>query len=390
MTKTVATLIAGFALFALASCQGKPAPLPTSTIEVQYLRSTPVENSRFAQGVSACFAGVSQGHLLMAGGCNFPDTPAAEGGAKVYYSEIYAAPISPDTTLSWKKVGELPQETAYGISIPTANGVICIGGMNNEKRLTEVYQIELDSTAIQAIVTPLPSLPEPIDNAAGAIVNNTIYVVGGNQAGIPCNSHYSLSLDNLEKGWERLTDFPGPARTQAVAVALTDENGEKVLALWGGFAGAHGDQPATLSVDGWQYTPSTQAWTSLPAPICASGDTLSLGGGTAITLTDSTALCMGGVNKDIFLNALRNPAPDYLTHPAEWYRFNNRLMVYNNHQHSWTEIATLPESARAGATTLFDSIGYLIIHGELKPGVRTPAITRILPLQNQSHETERI
>ncbi len=383
MTKTIATIIAWSMLFSLVACQEKMAPASTPSIKVQHLQGIPNDNPLFAQGVSACFAGLSQGHLLMAGGCNFPNTPAAEGGTKVYYREIYATPISTDTTLVWKHVGELPQPTAYGISLPIPEGMICIGGMNNHERLTAVYQVALDSTATQATITALPSLPQPIDNAAGVIFNRSLYVVGGQQAGIPCNSIYLLHLDLLDKGWQRLPDFPGPARIQVVASTFTNEEGEEVLALWGGFAASHNNQPATLSVDGWQYTPSTQAWEPLPAPTTTSGDTLSLGGGTAVALTDSTILCMGGVNKDIFLNALRHPAPDYMTYPAEWYRFNNRLMLYNARQQSWSEIATLPESARAGAASLFDSIGYLIIHGELKPGVRTPSITRILFPQNQ-------
>ncbi len=383
MTKTATTIIAWCMLFSCVACQGKSEPVSASSVEIQHLQGVPDDNPSFAQGVSACFAGLSQGHLLMAGGCNFPDTPAAEGGAKVYYREIYAAPITADSSLVWKRVGELPQPTAYGVSLPAPDGVICIGGMNSHERLTAVYQITLDSTATQATITALPSLPQPIDNAAGAICNRSLYVVGGHQAGIPGNSIYTLHLDHLDKGWQRFPDFPGPARTQAVAATFTNKEGEEVLALWGGFAASHNNRPATLSVDGWQYTPSTQAWSPLPAPTSACGDTLSLGGGTAVALTDSTILGMGGVNKDIFLNALRHPAPDYMTHPAEWYRFNNRLMLYNSRQQRWSEIATLPESARAGAASLFDSIGYLIIHGELKPGVRTPSITRIRFPQNQ-------
>ena len=40
------------------------------------------------EGVSAPFAGIIGNHLVVAGGCNFPDLPAAEGGAKKFYSHI--------------------------------------------------------------------------------------------------------------------------------------------------------------------------------------------------------------------------------------------------------------------------------------------------------------
>ena len=41
------------------------------------------------QGVSAPFTGMINGEAVIAGGCNFPDTPAAEGGTKVFYGNIY-------------------------------------------------------------------------------------------------------------------------------------------------------------------------------------------------------------------------------------------------------------------------------------------------------------
>ena len=42
------------------------------------------------KGVSAPFAGFIGDWLVVAGGCNFPDIPALEGGKKVYYSQGYA------------------------------------------------------------------------------------------------------------------------------------------------------------------------------------------------------------------------------------------------------------------------------------------------------------
>ena len=52
------------------------------TVSIQYLKGFPKDEQGMDQGVSACYAG-SIGHtLVMAGGCNFPDVPAADGGAK--------------------------------------------------------------------------------------------------------------------------------------------------------------------------------------------------------------------------------------------------------------------------------------------------------------------
>ena len=59
-------------------------------------------------GVSAPFTGVSGGQLFVAGGCNFPGKPAADGGTKKYYCNIYALDITARSHAGWKRIGKLP------------------------------------------------------------------------------------------------------------------------------------------------------------------------------------------------------------------------------------------------------------------------------------------
>ena len=47
-------------------------------ISLEKMQGFPTEDAGFLKGVSALYAGVIDGNLLIAGGCNFPDTPAAE------------------------------------------------------------------------------------------------------------------------------------------------------------------------------------------------------------------------------------------------------------------------------------------------------------------------
>ena len=42
------------------------------------------------QGVSAPFAGVVGEKIVVIGGCNFPGVPAAEGGQKLFYGNVYS------------------------------------------------------------------------------------------------------------------------------------------------------------------------------------------------------------------------------------------------------------------------------------------------------------
>ena len=47
----------------------------------------------FFKGVSALYAGVIEGNLLIAGGCNFPDIPVADGGKKSLLSGYIYRPF---------------------------------------------------------------------------------------------------------------------------------------------------------------------------------------------------------------------------------------------------------------------------------------------------------
>ena len=351
-------------------------PTCIKVTDVQSVKSFVQRNKKIAKGVSACFAGVTDGLLMMAGGCNFPKIPAKDGGVKEYYQDIYITELLVDTVFSWRKIGKLPQPIAYGVSVSTSNGIICIGGMNAGGALNTVYRIRIEKNR-KASVEVLPSLPCALDNMSGCTLGNTLYIAGGNKNGKPSNSFYCLDLEKLSEGWQELPSFPGSPRIQLVCASQIDATGRLAFYLWGGFATSLKGRPASLSVDGYVYSPDLKKWMSLPTPTDEYGETISLGGGNAVAWGDSLILCMGGVNKDIFLQALQQPAPDYLSHPAEWYRFNNHLLAYNTCSGQWQVIDCIPATARAGAACVVYGGNIFCINGELKPGIRTPEITRI-------------
>lgn len=194
-----------------------------------------------------------------------------------------------------------------------------------------------------------------------------------------------------------MPDFPGAPRTQPVCVAQR-KGKDRLLFLWGGFSGAGEGRPATLSVDGYCYNPVAKTWTSVPVPVGKDSVEISLGGGTGIACGDSLILCTGGVNKDIFLAALKREekmkqavaegnrpivdslklvAKEYMSMLPEAYRFNDRILVYNTSGDCWTEIMQFPGTARAGAVLAGEHGIFFNIAGELKPGIRTPEIVKI-------------
>ena len=362
-------LIVGGMLF-LGACH--PTASNTSSLSIEKMNGYPAEDSCFLKGVSALYAGVLDGQLVMAGGCNFPHTPVADEGKKVFYDGIYTANLSDKVTLEWKQVGLLPKASAYGVTIPVGDRLICVGGNTAERSLSDVFQLALKDGMVQ--MDTLPSLPATIDNMAGALLENTIYIVGGNVNGVPSSNVYSLNLSDLAEGWKEEVAVPGNPRVQPVCAA----QGGK-LYVWCGFSTAGEGREATLSVDGYAYNPIAKEWKQVATPVDEAGTPVSLGGGVALPMGEDAVFCAGGVNKDIFLQALQgiHKGKEYLTRPVEWYQFNRKLLKYDVNEDKWTCLGDYEQGARAGAAMVSDGSSYYIINGELKPGIRTKDINRI-------------
>lgn len=354
----------------LGACH--PTASNTSSVSVEKMEGYPAPDTCLVKGVSALYAGTLDGQLVMAGGCNFPHVPVADGGKKVFYDGIYVADLSEGTTLDWKLVGLLPEASAYGVTVATEEGLICVGGNTATRSLSDVYRLSLKEGVAQ--MDSLPSLPVTIDNMAGALLDDVLYIVGGNVNGIPASSVYSLNLAKLDEGWKEEIAVPGNPRVQPVCAA----QGGK-LYVWGGFSTAGEGREATLSVDGYVYTPATKEWKQVATPTDETGTAVSLGGGVALPLGGDAILCAGGVNKDIFLQALQgiHKGKEYLTRPVEWYQFNRKLLKYDIQKDQWTCLGDFEQGARAGAAMVSDGSSYYIINGELKPGIRTKDINRL-------------
>lgn len=337
---------------------------------IQRLGGFPTEEQGFDKGVSACYCGVINGYLYIAGGCNFPDKPVAEGGKKRFYKAIYAAKLNAEgNRLEWKTVGQMPQPAAYGVSVTYENSLILVGGNNETGGLTTAIRLRPTATGMQQ--EALPSLPHALDNMAGAVVGHTLYVVGGNCEGVATQKVWSLDLKNTAKeGWKEEPSIPGIARVQPIAAALAGG----LLGVWGGFAPKTDSKAAQLAMNGTSYNAGCGTWTALPVPTDALGEEVFTGGATAIATPQKGVVVVGGVNKDVFLAAINKLPEGYLLHEPEWYRFNNRVLCYRDG--AWTQLLQHPSVARAGCALAYWDGWVYVVGGELKPGIRTPEIVR--------------
>lgn len=345
--------------------------LPLSSwgqVDIKSVTGFPTGEPGYSLGVSACYAGMIGDYLVVAGGCNFP-----EAGKKKYYAGIYMAKASVDT-LDWKLVGHLPESAAYGGVVTMGDSLIFIGGNNSQHSLSTVISVRYDEKSNKAVTRLLQSLPYTADNMAVAQSGDSIFLFGGNQDGIPSTSLLCWDASG-KQGWKYMSRIPGAPRVQPVCVS--DEG--KVY-VWGGFY-ADGLN-SNVATDGYRYDADSDKWTSLDAPCDTDGKELTLTGGIA-TISGHGALCLGGVNKDIFWDAISGSyklvkQEDYLKKDIPWYHFNGNLLRYDITKCAW-EKNTLcdPRLARAGAQLVKWGDRYFYIGGELKPSVRTPEILLI-------------
>ena len=372
---------------------------------------TPQLDSAYAKGVSGHIAGEPRpGLLVMAGGCNFPDRPAREGGAKRYYSEIYIADYlgavrfacetkASELDMGWKLVGHLPHPTAYAAFQLYDDQLIVAGGQSAEGDLRDAYIIQLnDSLGVE--ITPLPSLPEPRSGMASARIENVLYLIGGRVNGKLSNTVLSLDLRRPQKEWREETPYPHSPFLKLVAAMHLDESdtssGVPYLELMGSFTGVdEPDQRVQADVTYMTYTPQTKQWQTYKIapddPIAAYG----FGGGYA---SGGEASFSGGVRADLFVTALQREKDlkdakakgnrrlvkklqaeqrVYLSHDPAWYGFCSDWYSFDRSSGRGEAKSGFRFDGRADAVYLdrpFSMTDGILIGGETMPGVRTPSI----------------
>lgn len=336
--------------------------------------NTPIPDYPIAGGVSAPFAGYINETLVVAGGCNFPNRPAADGGEKFFYTEAFCLNTSAPPFL-WKPCMPLKQPIAYGASIQTPQGIVGVGGQNNGSSSAAAFIIRGEDATERMDIDSLPSLPIHFDNGGGAFIDNRVIVTGGNQTGNG-KGLFALNLANVDKGWEKLSDYPGPKRVQPIVLA----DGKRIY-LAGGFEVDADTKESTLSTDILQYDLQAGQWSVLTKlPPEKDGTPRCMVGGSGLCYNGCLVLA-GGVNYTIFKQAIEGRAPaDYLKRPRGWYRFNKDILVYHLKNKEWKTIAGVEGMDKAGGLLVQHEEKAYMVCGETKPGIRTPEIVA-LPLK---------
>jgi len=217
-------------------------------------------------GVAGPFAGVSQDALIVAGGANFPNGVPWDGGEKVWYDDIY---VLDRTEGEWRTGFSLPRPLAYGASVTTDGGLLCIGGCDGDRCYSDVFMLNWNPVSGDIDTKFLPSLPEPLAFMSAARIGDVVYVAGGQSTmsdADATNTFWSLNLVDGAK-WTKLSSWNGPSRILPVLAAQHDGTSDKVYLFSGRDFGP--DREVNLLRDVQRFDPGAGTWTKLSdAPRC--------------------------------------------------------------------------------------------------------------------------
>jgi N-acetylneuraminic acid mutarotase len=338
---------AGTLPWAIAGCVHRPRP------HRQWTRLAPLPN---VLGVAAPFAGVSGGTLLVAGGANFPDGFPWVGGRKAWHDVVYQLAV-PDG--QWQAVGKLPRPLAYGVSVSTPQGLVCVGGSDAARHYPGAFRLFVSGGLLR--VEPLPVLPAPLANAAGALVGTRILVCGGSaepgeQSAL--NRLWTLNLSRLSAGWRELEPLPADPRFLSIATSDAED-----FILFGGVGLALREgKPARVYLrDAWGYRLGA-GWrrlADLPHPLAAVPSPAPVVGGEILLMPGDDGSRFGF-----------QPAEN---HPG----FPRRMLAYNLQRNSWRDAAEAP-FAHVTTPCVEWRGRFVVPSGEIRPGVRSPEVWSLM------------
>lgn len=363
--------------------------IPELRFEWQRVAALPIPAGATQQpGLAGAFAGIHNGALIVAGGANFPDAPPWEGGPKVFHDDIYVARLRPGGALEWVNAAsfQLPRPVAYGLSIETPDGLLCLGGTDGRRPTADVFLLRWneDKEAIER--EAWPALPRPAADMAGARIGETVYVAASGEA--DGNKHFwSLDISNPAAGWQALPTWPGSPRTHAVGVAQSDGEEPCFFLIKGRYRTREGISRTLADVQ--VYHPASGQWQTAPAGEEAPEAAIFLSAGTGVAWGANHILLFGGAEGRL-LNRLERLARDLeaardtalhrsllaerdsllIHHPG----FSRDIWAYHTITRTWRHLDTLPGGSQVTTTAVKWDDRVLIPSGEIAPGVRTPDI----------------
>jgi len=329
----------------------------------------PISGQQEPLGVAGAFIGVHNNALIIAGGTNF--NKPFWNQPKVWHDNIWVLVKDKNKNYHWVDGGHLDKAIAYGASVSTDFGVICLGGNNGTETFSDVFLLKWNAATGYVEKEILPRLPKPCAFSSATIIGTVVYVAGGTyNSNLESAMNNFWSLDLSKKGsdefyWKELPSWPGPPRAFNITVAQHNGVEDCVYVISGRWKKKNGQ--VEFLKDVFEFSPSRyfqnkknqnpwQRRTNIPVCVMA---------GPGIAVGQSHIFILGGDDGSLFhlTDSLKEK------HPG----FPKQAWAYHTITDTWISLGSLPANHVTTRAVFWDD-AIVIPSGEVRPRVRTPNI----------------
>lgn len=329
--------------------------------------------------IEGSFTGVHRNALIMAGGVFTIEPGPAKSNA--WQNNIWVL-VHENGTYTWYNGGKLHRELAYGTSVSTPEGLLCMGGRDSSAVYDDVFVLQWDPLEKEVNQMLVGKLPQSCAHASATTNNNMVYIAGG-QSGIKLSSamknFWRADISDLVNGnsylnWEMLPPWPGPSRAFNITVSQHNGTTNCVYVLSG--RRTDKDNEPQFIKDVYEFNPLTyktssgKAWQQMkdaPQPMLA---------GTGIDIGQSHVFILGGGKGGRYDHAMEinRSIP---TSPKKSFAFHT---ITN----TWIEAAPIPANEiTTKAVRWNDAI--IVPDGEINPHTKTPKIWKVEPVTTKAN-----
>ena len=341
-------------------------------VSVKSVWSSETQKSQnLKEGLAGSFFGKQNKWFILAGGSAFSNGKPWENGKKYFSDDIFVFEKKGKDLDFIFQDKKLPQGIADGAYVSLPNGLLCVGGQTENGFSKEVFLISYLKNAIT--ITSYPELPEPVRSASATSIGSKVYLVGGQLAdGKSSNQFLMLDIAHLDKGWQKLPDYPLEVSGSAIA---SQQDGEEVAVFV--FGGRNKSGEITDFYDEvYSYKPSRNQWFAKKS-IQLNKENLNLAVAVAGNVGASSIVLIGGDTGKIY-NQIEKAinASDIDLRNQLWQNhsgFNSNVLVYNSVTDEWFSEAKITNPT-AVSSVFSTGKDIYVTGGERSPGVRSPYI----------------